>query len=289
MIKMIVTDMDGTLLSKEKGLTPYTIDVLKRAISKGIKFCVATGRDLTGIAPIFANTGIEYSAILGNGAQYANEKGEITKTAYFPKERFKDVIKIFDEHDIHYMIFCDDGYYSTHEPSDVCEGFLVRGLNRFGGTREKMKENWKKNPPPCTLLQKIEDVDAWLKESHQIVKIEAFDRYEDKVIEAKKYLPPIPGIAHLSSFIDNVEVTDQKAQKGLILDQVIQDLGIKREEVAVFGDGLNDLTMFQLFEESYAMINGDEEIKKLAKYIAPDCNDEGVAKMVEKILEERAK
>ena len=82
-------------------------------------------------------------------------------------------------------------------------------------------------------------------------------------------------------------MTDKAAQKGLILDQVIQDVGISREEVAVFGDGLNDLTMFQLFPESYAMNNGDEEIKKLAKYIAPDCNDEGVAQMVEKILEKQ--
>jgi HAD superfamily hydrolase (TIGR01484 family) len=130
-------------------------------------------------------------------------------------------------------------------------------------------------------------VNAWLEEPHQIVKIEAFDRYEQKVIEAKKYLPPIEGIALSSSFIDNVEVTDKAAQKGLILDQVIQDVGISREEVAVFGDGLNDLTMFQLFPESYAMNNGDEEIKKLAKYIAPDCNDEGVAQMVEKILEKQ--
>ena len=287
MIKMIVTDMDGTLLSKEKGLTPRTVEVLKRAIDSGVKFVVATGRDLTGIEPIFRDTGLVYSAILGNGAQYANEQGEITKTAYFPKERFKAVTKIFDEHDIHYMIFCDDGYYSTHEPEDVCEGFLVRGLNRFGGSRERTLAAWAKNPAPCTQLKKIDDVDAWLEEPHQIVKIEAFDRYEQKVIEAKKYLPPIEGIAHLSSFIDNVEVTDKAAQKGLILDQVIQDVGISRDEVAVFGDGLNDLTMFQLFPESYAMNNGDEEIKKLAKYIAPDCNDEGVAQMVEKILEKQ--
>lgn len=287
MIKMIVSDMDGTLLSKEKGLTPYTQEVLRRAIASGIKFVVATGRDLTGIEPIFRDTGIEYSAILGNGAQYANEKGEITKTAYFPKERFKEVTKIFDEHDIHYMIFCDDGYYSTHEPDEVCEGFLVRGMHRFGGTREHVQANWAKNPPPCTLLQKIVDVDAWLQEKHQIVKIEAFDRYEQKVIEAKKYLPPIQGIAHLSSFVDNVEVTDKTAQKGLILDEVIRDLGISRDEVAVFGDGFNDITMFEIFPESYAMENGEEEIKKMAKYIAPDCNDEGVAKMIEKILEKQ--
>lgn len=286
MIKMIVTDMDGTLLSRHSGLTKQTIDALNKAIASGIKFVVATGRDWSGIESIFEGTGIVYSAILGNGAQYANEKGEITKTAYFNKERFKEVTKIFDEHDIHYMIFCDDGYYSTHEPDDVCEGFIQRGMHRFNRKREEVTASWKKTPAPCMLLQKIEDVDAWLNESHQIIKIEAFDKDETKVIEAKKYLPPIKNIAHLSSFVDNVEVTDEHAQKGLILAQVIQDLGIQRDEVAVFGDGLNDITMFELFPESYAMDNAEQEIKELAKYIAPDCSDEGVSKMVLKILEE---
>ena len=87
--------------------------------------------------------------------------------------------------------------------------------------------------------------------------------------------------------MDNVEVTDESAQKGLILEKVIADLGISQDEVAVFGDGLNDITLFKLFPESYAMENGEQEIKDLAKYIAPDCNDDGVAKMVEKILREQ--
>lgn len=287
MIKMIVTDMDGTLLNRDKGLTPYTIDMLKRAINAGIRFVVATGRDWSGIQPIFKDTGIVYSAILGNGAQYANEQGEITKTAYFNKERFKEVTKIFDDHDIHYMIFTHDGYYSTHEPEDVCEGFIQRGSRRFGRPYEEIKASYKKNPAPCTQLVKINDVDAWLEEPHQIIKIEAFDKDETKVIEAKKYLPPIKNIAHLSSFVDNVEVTDESAQKGLILEKVIADLGIAHDEVAVFGDGLNDITLFQLFEESYAMQNGQQEIKDLAKYIAPDCNDDGVGKMVEKILRQQ--
>ncbi len=285
MIKMIVCDMDGTLLNRDKGLTSETKEALKKAVDCGIRFVVATGRDLSGVSGFFKDTGIAYSAILGNGAQFSNENGEIIKTAYLNKNRFKAITKIFDDHDIHYMIFCEDGYYSTHEPEDVCEGFIQRGMRRFQRTREDIMQHWDKATSPCMNLQKIKDVDAWLATNPKIIKIEAFDKDEEKVIEAKKYLPPIKNIAFLSSFIDNVEVTDEYAQKGLILDEVIKDLGIQRDEVAVFGDGLNDITMFQLFPESYAMENAEQEIKDLAKYIAPNCNDEGVSKMVLKILE----
>jgi len=67
MIKFIVSDMDGTLLSLD-GLSEYTKQVLLLANKEGIRFAVATGRDYSGIKSIFENTGIEYSAILGNGA-----------------------------------------------------------------------------------------------------------------------------------------------------------------------------------------------------------------------------
>jgi len=137
---------------------------------------------------------------------------------------------------------------------------------------------------PWLQLQKIENIDLWL-ENHSIIKIEAFDLDVSKIKKAKQQLSKIDKIAYLSSFEDNVEVTDKYAQKGLILSQVIEPLGIKKEEVAVFGDGLNDLSMFELFSESYAVENAALEIKKLAKYYAPSYDQDGVAQMIMQIIE----
>ena len=58
-------------------------------------------------------------------------------------------------------------------------------------------------------------------------------------------------IAYLSSYPDNVEITNENAQKGLILEKVIDLLNIKKEEVIVLGDGMNDITLFERFPYSF--------------------------------------
>lgn len=287
MIKMIATDMDGTLLGRN-GLSQRSVQAIRMAKEAGIEFVIATGRDLSGVSGIFDEYKLSFSAVLGNGAQYINREGKILKTAYLNKAYFKDIIQIFEDLQIHFMIFADDGFYSIQEPEDVCEAFIIRGMHRFSKTRQEVLAGWSRSSMPCMNLKKIRDVDQFLKEDHQIIKVEAFDIDTSKIAEAKKLLKEIHGIAYLSSFVDNVEVTDKNAQKGLILRSVIDELNIKPEEVAVFGDGLNDLTLFQQFPYSFAVANADPEIKSLAYKIIPSNEQDGVAQTIEAIIKRQS-
>ena len=61
-------------------------------------------------------------------------------------------------------------------------------------------------------------------------------------------------------------------------------MSIAKEEVAVFGDGLNDLSMFELFPNSYAPANAEPEIRKRAKEVIPSNNDDGVGKKIFELL-----
>lgn len=284
MIKMIVTDMDGTLLSRQ-GLTEKTAKSLLAATNANLEFVVATGRDLSGVQNIFDQYHIPFSAILGNGAQYCDVEGNIIMSAYLKKQYLKAILKIFDDLNIYYMIFTHDGFYSTKPQPEVAEAFIRRGMHRFKKTREELLEGWSKSPMPCMQLVQITSVDDFLKEPHEIIKVEAFDINIDKINQAKQQLSHIDGIAYLSSFPDNVEVTDQEAQKGLILKKVIESKGLKNNEVAVFGDGLNDSTLFTMFEESHAVANAVPEIKAMAKYQIPSNEDDGVAQTIDKILQ----
>lgn len=286
MIKMIVSDMDGTLLGRQ-GLTKKTAETLLEATKAGIEFVVATGRDLSGVQGIFKEYGIPFSAILGNGAQFVDSDGNIRKTAYLHKDKFNPIIDIFNALGIHYMIFVNDGFYSVQEPNEVAEAFIQRGMHRFKKTRQDIMSGWKKAPMPCQLLQKIDDIDTFLAHPHEIIKVEAFDVDESLIEKAKEELAKIEGIAYLSSFPDNVEVTDIHAQKGLILEEVTKEKGLSKEEVAVFGDGLNDITLFQHFPQSFAVANAEPEIKALAKYQIKSNDENGVALAIDNIIKER--
>lgn len=74
---------------------------------------------------------------------------------------------------------------------------------------------------------------------------------------------------------------------GKILLKAIERYNIKREEVAVLGDGMNDYSMFREFPCSFAMDNAVPEIKKAAKYITASNDESGVAKAIDKILNEK--
>ena len=117
------------------------------------------------------------------------------------------------------------------------------------------------------------------------MKVETFSPDEDSIRRAKEALKEIPGISYLSSYEDNVEVTDREAQKGYILEKVIKMKGIAKEEVAVAGDGMNDLSMFEIFPYSYAPSNAQEGIKELAGRAVCSSEDDGFAQAVLDILE----
>ena len=69
-----------------------------------------------------------------------------------------------------------------------------------------------------------------------------------------------------SSYDDNIEITTKEYNKGIMLKKVIKEKGYKEDEVATFGDGLNDVDMLESFKYSFAPFNAGEAAKKAAKY-----------------------
>lgn len=101
----------------------------------------------------------------------------------------------------------------------------------------------------------------------------------------KKELVENENIAVSSSFINNLEVTHIRAQKGPILKQYIESLGYRMDEVMVLGDSLNDYSMMEMdFGATIAMANADEEIKRVAKYMTKSNEEDGVAYVIDEMM-----
>lgn len=279
MIKMIVSDMDGTLLLSDASISQKNLEAIKYAQSKGVNFTIATGRDYFGLKGIMERYGLHCYSILGNGAQFCDEKGNVLSSCYFPKESFKEVLQIFDDLNTYYMIFTNAGFYTTTKPETVRDAFIERCVHKFNRNKEDYY-NGSQEDMPCMHLKQIEDVDAFLKSDIEIIKVEAFNIDTSLIAKAKEKLANVAKIAYLSSFDDNVEVTDQKAQKGLILKQVVKEMKISEDEVMVLGDGLNDITMFKKFKYSFAPANADPQIKELAYRVVASCQDSGFAEAI---------
>ena len=284
MIKLIVSDMDGTLLAHDSSISKGNIEAIRYAQSKGEQFAIATGRDYSSLKGILEAHDLKCFSILGNGAQFCNENGEILSSAYFPKKCFKQVLQIFDELKIHYMIFTANGFYSTAEPNVVRDAFIDRCVVQFKRKREDYLDDGCNQDMACMKLKKIGDLDDFINSSIDIIKVEAFNNDVSLIEKAKEKLQEIEGIAYLSSFDDNIEVTDKAAQKGLILENVIEELGYSKDEVMVLGDGLNDITLFERFKYSFAPGNANETIKAMAYQVVGACEEDGVSQAIYMML-----
>ena len=105
------------------------------------------------------------------------------------------------------------------------------------------------------------------------------------LMDIKKEMEETPEFAVSSSFKNNLEITDIRAQKGPILKEYIESLGYTMNEVMVLGDSLNDYSMMEMdFGATIAMANADEEIKKVAKYITKSNEEDGVAYVIDEML-----
>ena len=284
MIKLIVSDMVGTLLAHDSSISKGNIEAIRYAQSKGVQFAIATGRDYSSLKGILEAHDLKCFSILGNGAQFCNENGEILSSAYFPKKCFKQVLQIFDELKIHYMIFTANGFYSTAEPNVVRDAFIDRCVVQFKRKREDYLDDGCNQDMACMKLKKIGDLDDFINSSIDIIKVEAFNNDVSLIEKAKEKLQEIDGIAYLSSFDDNIEVTDKAAQKGLILENVIEELGYSKDEVMVLGDGLNDITLFERFKYSFAPGNANETIKAMAYQVVGACEEDGVSQAIYMML-----
>lgn len=284
MIKLVVTDMDGTLLDRNANISKKNYDAIKRLEENNIEFAIASGRDYQGVYSIVHSLNIECEAILGNGAQYVDRNGNLLMSCYMNKGFIKDIVKIFEDAHIPYMIFTNHGFYTGQDPKWVRDTFVERGYRRFNTPYHMYDKGGKNEKAPCNQLVKIDNYDEFLTRDIEIIKVEAFSLDSSEIAPTKELLKNIPTISYLSSFDDNVEVTDQFAQKGLILEKVIELKGLTKQEVIVLGDGMNDISLFECFPYSYAPSNAEEEIKALAYKVVADCEEDGFAQAIDSIF-----
>lgn len=287
MIRMVVTDMDGTLLDGGK-ISARNYQAIQELQKAGIEFVIASGRDQKMIDPFREEYHLSCECILGNGAEYRSADGELLGSAYMNKAIVQDVVEVFDRVNVHCMVFATDGTYTHSDPEEAKHAFIDRCINRFGYPEDIYTDEKRLAKIPAAHLLPIHDFPSFLAGERQIIKVEGFAMKEEQVAEAQKLLAQMEGTAYLSSFDDNVEVTDVSAQKGLILQKAAGLKGLAPEEVLVVGDGMNDLSMFTCFpQHSCAVANAVEPIRNLAAHVVAANTEDGFAEAAETALRSR--
>ena len=281
---MIASDLDGTLLNENHVLDEYTYQVIVRAQKEGMRFITVTGRDYSMTLDAFNRFDLECDYILASGAEIRNPAGEVVKRLPLPFYKVKEVTEALSgfSNPLSYNTPNEDYRIGTEE--EVKKGIVYEVGNFYRHVdMKRFDEELIVNRilARTTIVPKLKDIDE------SVYKISTTAKDDATIDEMKRILGEISGLAVVSSFSNNIEITDERAQKGPVLKDYIESHGYTMEEVIVFGDSQNDHSMLSMdFGCTFAMENASTEIKAAAQRIAPPNTDHGVARVIEELLEE---
>lgn len=256
-IRLLISDLDGTLLGPGGLITPRTAEALQRAWQAGIPLLVATGRSWKTAAPLLANVGVAAYFILLNGAECRTSEGELLRTVALPLPDARHAIEVLRRYGIGYEINCDLGDFSTD-------------IN------------------VCSTAQVLPSLPSFWSAKPTVYKIFAFSKNKNALEYAREELRRLPVFTVTSSAYWNLEVTAREAQKGNMALWIVEQLGIKPAEVLVFGDNDNDTSLFVNFVHTRAVGNATASLRKVAEQVIETNDCDGVAKEIEKVLENKS-
>lgn len=286
MIRVIASDLDGTLLGNDHKVAKETLQAIYKAQDAGIRFMVESGRSFFGAVEALKGTDFTCDYIVGSGAQIRDANGQVIEKNLIPAPLCKKVYEQIRKFPVS-IIFCTDKYeYRIGTPEEIEESMRLQCVLFY--------ENVKLKEVPGTDLYRrikantkvLERYEVLEEEKIEVDKIFVFSKDVEMLSKMREKLEKDSEIAVASSFITNLEITSVKAQKGPVIKSYIESLGYKMEEVMVLGDSLNDHSMISMdFGATVAMENALPEIKKAAKYVTKSNEEFGVAWAIEKVLD----
>lgn len=285
MIKVIASDMDGTLLGSNHMVSKKTEEAVIKACEKGIRFMVATGRNFVSATQVLDSTKIKCDYIVSSGAQIRDNNRKIIKTIYLPEKECKYLYDKIKNYNIVIMFCSEMENYMLGSKEQVEEGILSY-IKYFYETSSK--EELKKSMIYKQMWDKTKVFSSYeeMKEKGvPITKLFLVSENIELLNSIKKEIERNKILAVSSSFKYNLEVTDYRAQKGPVLKEYIESLGYTMDEVMVLGDSLNDMSMMEMdFGATVAMANADNKIVEAAKYKTKSNDEDGVAFVIDEII-----
>ncbi|WP_158975947.1 HAD family hydrolase [Cellulophaga sp. L1A9] len=258
-IKMVVTDMDGTLLNSDHQVSDKFFSLFEALKKRDIKFVAASGRQYHSIIDKLDSIKDDIIVIAENGG-FTMQNGKELLVTPLPNATKNEVINLLD------------GVKNVHPV--LCGKNTAYITNQSTLFEHKLKEyytNYK-------VLDTLNDFDA------EIVKI-AIYHFES----SEKYI--YPKVFHLENELQVkisganwVDISSKNANKGYALEKVMQQNNIEPHELLVFGDYNNDLEMLALADYSFAMKNAHPKVLELANYQTESNDNFGVERILEQLI-----
>lgn len=273
-IRIIALDLDGTLLDSEKRLSEVNRAALERAAERGVLIVPTTGRFFGMMPPAVRDLPFVRYAITINGAQvYDRETDTAIVRDEIPLDMALGVMEVLDRFDVIYDCYRQNWGWMTAALQEKAADYATNEHYL------KMVREFRKPVPELKAHLKATANDGDVQKIMLFARNTQVSGLSSQVLDAIRLelAARFPEIKVTSSTWNNIELNIRTAHKGNALKRFAEHLGLGLANCMAFGDGMNDFTMVEAAGLGVAMANAEPEVKRVAKWIAPSNDDDGVA------------
>jgi Cof subfamily protein (haloacid dehalogenase superfamily) len=262
MIKLLLADVDGTLVTPEKELTPRAVEAVERLHEAGIHFAVTSGRPPRGMSMLVEPLALATPIAAFNGGLLASPELEVLEEHTIPEELVSPALELLESFGLttwvyrgnDWLILDPDGPHVAREAHTV--RFEPHVVESFDGATSE--------------VAKIVGVS----DDHDVVAAAA--------AKASEVLGDDVSASRSQPYY--VDVTHPDANKGAVVRYLSRRYEVPLEEIATIGDMPNDVLMFAHSGLSIAMGNADREVQRAARRVTGSNEDDGFAHAVERFI-----
>ncbi|MBP7073425.1 MAG: HAD family phosphatase [Clostridia bacterium] len=267
--KMLVTDMDYTLLNKEKKVSDRNREALRRAMEKGVHMVVATGRIYTS-ARIYAKLlGLDTPIIASNGALIKDASKTIFRDI-LSQDTVREMLRLCHKYGVYCHFFTENTIYSEKL---INVSLRYTEWNKYMGEEDQVR------------IRIVDDGEEIVEAAKsEVLKAVVFDDDDEKIQKLRDGIMETGIVSVSQSMKHNLEVMNKGVTKGNAVRILAQMYGINREEIIAIGDNENDISMIEYAGLGIAMGNAEEILKRAADHVTGDYQEDGVAEAIEKFI-----
>jgi len=264
--KLIVFDIDGTLVGKDHALDSFTKEVLFRLREEGFPFTLATGKNLPSTKPLADELEIELPLILTNGGMLQTRHEEMLSKITLPLSVTRQVIEICEVRGKDLVIYIDNGIYIKAMNENIFPVYsnVISGLFEIGG--------W-------------DAITGKLMDANKCLVVDSFVR-ENLIEMGKVFEKALKGrvdILHTSTSL--VEVMPKGVTKVTGIRKLAVSMGILMDEIMAFGDFNNDAEMLAAVGLGIAVKNASPRAKEAADLVIGSVEEHGPAEFLKELLD----
>ena len=266
---LYVSDLDGTLLRSDISLSDYTVKTINELVGKGMAFTYATARSIESARKLTSELKLKLPVVTRNGAVLAdNITGKVIEKAVFKDEEAEMLKKMIPELPVCGFVSC---FVGEKMIKNYVSGEHSIGLDGYIDYHNKTSHS----------MVCVDDFDSMFCGEPGYVTLISDKEYLNPVYERVREYPGWECVFSKDTYRDEywLEICPQNCTKAKSLLKLKERYGF--EKLVVFGDSVNDIPMFKLADEAYAIKDALEDLKFLATDVIGSNNEDAVAKYLQ--------